>query len=53
MKIENLNVVELSNSELQSTNGGSWVSFGLGYLLGFLSETAEGQATVKALHLFH
>jgi len=53
MKIEKLNVVELSNLELQSTNGGSWLSYALGYMLGVLTETPEGQATVKALNDFH
>ena len=41
MDIKNFNVVELSDSECQSTNGGSWLSYAIGYIAGVIVNTAE------------
>lgn len=50
---ENLGVVELSNNQSLLVNGGGWLSYALGYMLGSMSNTAEGHAVLKALNDFH
>ena len=46
MNIENYNVIELSDLECQSINGGSWLSYALGWVAGQVANAAEAYATV-------
>lgn len=52
INLKDVSVVELSIKEELSINGGSWLSYALGYLLGSF-DSPEGRAVNKALHDFN
>ena len=45
MNLENYGVIELHKDECQSINGGSWLSYAVGYVCGKIANAVDTLAT--------